>query len=80
MTDVTFANASWGSQPEMIKIGKLQAQVRLLPLLFRDVELRQMGLTGVEVLLETDPSGRGNWDLIAGDSADRRGRSFNLPK
>ena len=76
VTDVTFANASWGSQPEMIKIGKLQAQVRLLPLLFRDVELRQMGLTGVEVLLETDPSGRGNWDLMAGDSSDKRGRSF----
>ncbi len=76
VTDVTFTNASWGSQPEMIRIGKLQAQVRLLPLLFRDVELRQMGLTGVEVLLETDPSGRGNWDLMAGDSSDKRGRSF----
>jgi uncharacterized protein involved in outer membrane biogenesis len=33
VTDVTFANASWGSQPEMIKVDKLQAQIRLLPLL-----------------------------------------------
>jgi uncharacterized protein involved in outer membrane biogenesis len=76
VTDVTFANATWGSQPQMIRIGKLQAQVHLLPLLFRDVELSQIGLTGVEVLLETDPSGRGNWDLSAGDSSDKRGRSF----
>ena len=76
VTDVTFANTSWGSQPEMIKIGKLQAQVHLLPLLFRNVDLRQISLTGVEVLLETDPSGRGNWDLTAGAGAGMRGRSF----
>ena len=76
VTDVTFANAPWGSQPQMIKVEKLQAQVRLLPLLYRDVQLRRIGLVGVEVLLETDPSGRGNWDLIAGDSSDKRGRSF----
>ena len=72
MTDVTFANVPWGSQPEMIKIAKLQAQVHLLPLLFRDVELQHIGLEGVEVLLETDQSGQGNWDLIAGESADTR--------
>ena len=42
VTDVTFANAAWGSQPEMVKIGKLQAQVHLLPLLFREVELMQV--------------------------------------
>jgi uncharacterized protein involved in outer membrane biogenesis len=72
VTNVTFANAPWSSQPEMIKIGKLQAQVHLLSLLFRDVEVRKIGLAGVEVLLETDPSGRGNWDLIAGESSDKR--------
>jgi len=27
--DLTFANASWGSQPQMIKVEELQAQVRL---------------------------------------------------
>ena len=67
--DVTFANASWGSQPQMIKVEKLQAQVRLLPLLFKDVEVKRIGLAGVDVLLETDPNGQGNWDFITGDSS-----------
>ncbi len=71
VTDVTFANASWGSQSQMIKIEKLQAQVRLLPLLFRDVELRNIGLAGVDVLLETNPSGKGNWDFSVDDSPAR---------
>ena len=67
--DVTFANASWGSQPQMIKVEKLQAQVRLLPLLFKDVAVKRIGLAGVDVLLETDPNGQGNWDFITGDSS-----------
>ena len=56
VTDVTFANAPWGSQPLMIKIGKLQAQVQLLPMLFEDVELKKITLVGVDVFLETDRS------------------------
>jgi hypothetical protein len=67
VTDVTFANAPWGSQPQMIKVEKLRAQVRLLPLLFRDVKVKHIGLAGVEVLIETDPNGQGNWDFIAAD-------------
>jgi uncharacterized protein involved in outer membrane biogenesis len=72
VTDVAFANASWGSQPQMIKVGKLEAQVRLLPLLHRNVAVKNISIAGVEVLLETDPNGKGNWDFIADN---RRGRS-----
>jgi len=76
VTDVTFANASWGSQPQMIKVEKLQAQVRLLPLLFRDMKVKHIGLAGVEVLLETDPKGQGNWDFIAADGSARKAGAF----
>ncbi len=76
VADVTFANAPWGSQPQMIKVEKLQAQVRLLPLLFRDVQLKRIGLAGVDVLLETDPNGKGNWDFITADSSARKAGAF----
>ena len=33
VTNIALANVPWGSQPQMIEIEKLQAQVRLLPLL-----------------------------------------------
>jgi len=68
VTEVTLANASWGSQPQMIKVDKLEAQLRLLPLLLRKVQLKRIGLTGVDVLLETDPNGQGNWDVITSGS------------
>jgi len=76
VADVTFANASWGSQPQMIKVEKLQAQVRLLPLLRRNVEVKNISLAGVEVLLETDPNGKGNWDFIADDTKGKSAGAF----
>ena len=69
VTNIALANVPWGSQPQMIEIERLQAQVRLLPLLFKDVEVKQIGLFGVKVLLETDSDARGNWDFLAGDSS-----------
>ena len=53
----------------MIEIERLQAQVRLLPLLFKDVEVNQIRLFGVKVLLETGPDAQGNWDFLAGSNS-----------
>jgi uncharacterized protein involved in outer membrane biogenesis len=80
VTDVSLANVSWGSQPQMIKVGELQARVRLLPLLFRDVELRHIGLEDVEVLLETDPNGKGNWNFSADRSSVNSAEAFKAAK
>jgi len=63
VTDVALANAAWGSQPQMIKIKKLEVQVRLLPLLFKTVELKHIDLADVDVLLETNSKGRKNWEF-----------------
>jgi uncharacterized protein involved in outer membrane biogenesis len=76
VTDVTFANAPWSSQPQMIKVEKFEAQIRLLPLLFKHVALTRIGLVGVEVLLETDPSGKGNWDFIADHRSGKSAGAF----
>ncbi len=65
VTDVALANVSWGSQPQMIEIERLQAQVRLLPLLFKDVAIKNISLSGVKVLLEKGPESQGNWDFPA---------------
>ena len=69
VTNVALANASWGSQPQMIEIEKLQARVRLLPLLVRDLDIKYIRLVGVKVLLETGPKDQENWDFLAGSSS-----------
>jgi uncharacterized protein involved in outer membrane biogenesis len=76
VTDIAFANAPWGSRAQMVTVEKLQVQIRFLPLLQRKVKVKNISLTGVEVLLETDPKGKGNWDLIAENSKGKSAGTF----
>lgn len=66
---VTFANAPWGSRPEMATLRRLEAQVELLPLLSGDVRVTRVVLVGLDALVETDAKGRGNWEFAAPEEA-----------
>jgi len=65
VTDVALANASWASDPQMITARRIEARVRLLPLLFGNVEVRYLSLSGVMMVLETDAAGHRNWEFTA---------------
>ncbi len=69
--DVTFANAPWGSRPEMLKIDRLEAEVDLLSILFGTTKVERLVLIGADILLETDENGRGNWEFEERDEARR---------
>ncbi len=62
-SDVSLANAPWGSRPQMLSAERLEARVGLLPLLLGDLALQRVTLTGVDVFLERDAEGRGNWEF-----------------
>jgi hypothetical protein len=61
--DVSFANAPWGSRPEMVKVRRFEVEVALFPLIFRDVRVKRLILVQPDILLETDAKGIGNWSL-----------------
>jgi uncharacterized protein involved in outer membrane biogenesis len=63
VTDVALSNTSWASDPQIITARRIEARVRLLPLLFGDVELRNLTLVGVNVALEMDAAGQRNWEF-----------------
>jgi AsmA family protein len=65
VSGVRFQNASWGSKPDMVSVGALDVVVNLMPLLSSKVEVQRIILRDVELLLETDKSGTGNW-VVAG--------------
>lgn len=60
---VTLANAPWGSRPEMIKLKRLVAEAKLIPLLSGELHVERLILSGFDALLETDAQGRANWDM-----------------
>jgi uncharacterized protein involved in outer membrane biogenesis len=59
--DVSFANAPWGSRPDMARAKRVEGSVALLPLLRKQVEITRLVLVEPDVLLETDAKGVGNW-------------------
>jgi hypothetical protein len=59
--DVSFANATWGTRPQMVRLKRLEAQVALLPLLSKRVEVKRLVLVSPDIVLETDAKGQGNW-------------------
>src|SRR5690606_12752794 len=58
---VSLANAPWGSEPEMIRVRRIELRVRLAPLLSGKVEIARLVLVEPHILLEIGPGGRPNW-------------------
>ncbi|MFA7430860.1 MAG: AsmA family protein [Rhodospirillaceae bacterium] len=58
---VTFGNAPWASDPNMIAVENFEAQVALLPALRGDIQVQRLVLDGAAIFLETDAKGRTNW-------------------
>lgn len=61
VSGLTYANADWGTWPEMVSLEELELEVALLPLLSGELQVRRLILVRPTILLETDGKGRGNW-------------------
>ena len=66
---VSFANASWGSAPNMATVRRFEAKVRLMPLFSGKIEVVRVVLTGVDALIEISPDGTSNLAFSAGAQA-----------
>lgn len=66
--NVSFGNASWGTWPELLSIRRLEVEVRLLPLLTGEIEVRRLMLIEPTILLETSADGHGNWVVDGADA------------
>ena len=70
LRDVVLANAPGGSRPQMLRIGRLEAELELWPLVVqRRLHIVRLVARDADVLLERDGEGRGNWEM-GGASAE----------
>jgi AsmA family protein len=75
VNDVSFANAPWGTRPEMVKAKRVDVRAALLPLLTGNLSLK-VDVIEPDVYLETDAKGTGNWVLArAGETGAQGGAS-----
>ncbi|WP_300296634.1 AsmA family protein [Ferrovibrio sp.] len=68
---VSFANAAWGSRPQMATIGEFTAQVDLFALLGQQIKIDRLVLADVDVLLEKNRQGQANWEFQVAKPAEQ---------
>lgn len=61
--DIRLANAPWGSSPEMASVKRIEGDIGWSGLWRGQIEIGKLDLRGLELLLETDARGRGNWQI-----------------
>jgi len=66
---VSFANAAWGTQPQMATVKSIEAKIALIPLLSGDVLIEHFILIEPDIFIETDAQGLGNW-VFTEDTAE----------
>lgn len=60
---VALSNTSWASNPNLLTLKQIELDISLWPLLGGNVEISRIGLQGLEVNLQTNKAGDGNWNL-----------------
>jgi hypothetical protein len=68
---VSLSNAAWAKKPQMASLEKVALEISLLPLLSRQIEISSIQLSGLNLHLETNAKGDGNW--LMGDIATPNG-------
>ncbi|HVJ56180.1 MAG TPA: AsmA-like C-terminal region-containing protein [Aliidongia sp.] len=76
--DLHLANASWGSEPDMLSVAHLAAEIDPWPLLRGVLQYRKLTIEGAVLLLERDPAGQPNWHF-SGSSKPSSGPIAIIP-
>ena len=63
LSDITFQNADWGSRKEMVKVGRFEVKVALLPLIKKNIEVNRFILIDPDILIETSKDGKANFEF-----------------
>ena len=59
--NVGLENASWGSQPDLVRVKRLEAQLAFLPLIWGKLDFAHLVLVEPEVMVEFDKAGTSNF-------------------
>ncbi len=74
---VTLGNASWAKEKNMLSVSKFEAQVALMPLLKKNIQVVRLILIEPNIQLETNKNGEGNWVFGAADKKEKSAEASN---
>ncbi len=63
---LSLSNAPWASSPEMMTLGRVELDIKLLPLLSKNIEIGSIKLSALDLFLQKNVAGKMNWDMSTG--------------
>jgi AsmA family protein len=76
---VTLGNASWANEKDMLSVSKFEAQIALLPLLKKNIQVIKFILIEPIIHLETNSKGEGNWVLATPTPKEKESATESTP-
>ena len=70
LSDLHLGSLPGFDEKDLLTVESFEVRVRLLPLLFKEVEVKRFVLQGPRIVLERRKNGRGNWEGI-GESSEK---------
>ena len=69
-SDLHLGNPPGFQEKDFVSVKSFDVQVKLFPLLFKDIQVKRFVIEGPRIILEKAKDGRGNWEGIARGSAE----------
>ncbi len=80
LAGVTLSNPEWAAAAQMVDVQRFEAEVAVLPLIFGNIEVNRLVLSGATINVERNAQGQASWEFgepgagdDTGPSADRGG-------
>jgi AsmA protein len=75
LSQVRMGNPKGFSKPDLVTVGKFDVKVKLVPLLFKEVEIKNIDLKGMHLVLEKRKDGQVNWEFPVSGTATSKAKS-----
>lgn len=69
---VSLGNASWAKEKNMLSVSKFEAQIALIPLLKKNIQVVRLILIEPNIHLATNKKGEGNWVFATGSTKEEK--------
>lgn len=76
---VSLGNASWAKEKNMLSVTKFEAQIALMPLLKKNIQVIKFILIEPNIHLETNSKGEGNWVLAGPAPKEKESTAETAP-
>jgi AsmA protein len=80
LSDVHLGNAKGFKEKDFVSVEYFEVRVKLLPLIFKDFQVKRFVLKGPRIVLEKSKDGRGNWEDLAKSREQKKAEKRPAPE